>query len=166
MHLSENGQCLLMVAQSLERLLDIEVPVAQAVEAVGKQIRGSLGPRKFNGAAEVDTRLLVIASCPEEAEVNDTLPLCYAIMSAVGHLQCLLIVAVCLFPSTLSILQGLLPGLCLVEVVGQVRQGRIADRGVEALHCFGNATVQGLALAYQQVGIHGLPCQRMAKRKP
>src|SRR3989442_14010887 len=100
MHLLKYRQRLLIATQCLKLLLDIQVPIAQTVEAVGKQIRGSLGPRKVNGAAEVDTRLLVIASCPEEAEVNDTLPLCYAIMGAVGNLQCLLIVATCLFKFT------------------------------------------------------------------
>src|SRR2546426_11873959 len=97
MHLLKYRQRLLMATQCLKLLLDIQVPIAQTVEAVGKQIRGRLGPRKVNGTAEVDTRLLVIASCPEEAKVNDTLPLCYAVVSAVGNLQCLLIVATCLF---------------------------------------------------------------------
>ena len=38
LHLLENGQRLLVVVQRLERLLDVGVPVAQAVEAMGKQI--------------------------------------------------------------------------------------------------------------------------------
>src|SRR6266699_4641661 len=69
------------------------------------------------------------------------------------------------FPGPLPIFQGLLPGACLVEVIGQVGYVRIEDRRVEALHRFGNGAVQGLTLAYQQVGIHRLPCQRMAEGK-
>src|SRR5262249_34903994 len=86
MHLLENGQRLLMVVQSLAWLLDIGVPVAQAVEAVGKQSRVSKGPRTFKGLAQVDLRLSVIASCPQEAQIKQTLPFCQPIVSFLGSL--------------------------------------------------------------------------------
>ena len=60
-------QCLLMAAQRIMRLLDIEVPVAQAVEAVGQ------GSRIVHGACQgqcllvIAPRLGVIASRPQQA---------------------------------------------------------------------------------------------------
>ena len=63
-------QCLLMAAQRITRLLDIEVPVAQAVEAVGQ------GSRIVHGACQCKC-LLVIVPClcvsaprPQKAQVD------------------------------------------------------------------------------------------------
>src|SRR5205085_12570526 len=69
LHLLEDGQRLLVAAQRLERLLDVHMPVAQAVEAVCKQFRIVKRSRTVNGAAEVCTRLLVITFCPQETEI-------------------------------------------------------------------------------------------------
>src|SRR5437588_10798127 len=81
LHPLEDGQRLLVAAQRLERLLDVCVPVAQAVEAVCKQFRIGKRSRTVNGAAEVCTRLLVITFCPQETEIKETLPFLYTVVS-------------------------------------------------------------------------------------
>src|SRR6266536_1338675 len=86
LHLLEDGQRLLVAAQRLERLLDVHVPVAQAVEALCKQFRIGKLSRTVNGAAEVRTRLLVITFCPQETEIKETLPFREAVVSLVGSL--------------------------------------------------------------------------------
>src|SRR2546427_6684998 len=86
-----------MAAQRFMRLLDIQVPVTQAVEAVGKQFRIGKRPRTLNGAVEVRTCLLVIASCPQEAEIKETLPFRDDIVSFVGSLEGLLVIVTGLF---------------------------------------------------------------------
>src|SRR5207237_3444600 len=71
-----------------------------------------------------------------------------------------------LLSGTLSIRHRFLPRARLVEVVGQVRQvggGGLQGRYIETLHCVSNTAVQSLALAYQQVGIDSLTCQRVAE---
>ena len=86
LHLLEDGQRLLVAAQRLERLLDVHMPVAQAVEVVGKQFRVGKLARTFNGLAEVRTRVLVIAFGPQGAEIKETLPFRDAVVSFVGSL--------------------------------------------------------------------------------
>src|SRR5713226_9062165 len=71
--------------------------------------------------------------------------------------------SLCLLSSTLPMLQCFLPQARFKEMVSQVCQVSIEDRGVEALQRFRNAAVQRLAFADQQVGIDGLPRQRMAE---
>src|SRR5258708_13982342 len=71
--------------------------------------------------------------------------------------------SLCLLSSTLPILQCFFPRARFKEMVGQVCQVSIEDRGVEALQRFRYAAVQSLAFADHHVGIDGLPRQRMAE---
>src|SRR5438270_12340955 len=69
------------------RLLDIEVPVAQAVEAVGQGSRIVQGACQGQCPLVIVPRLGVIASRPQQAQVEQRLPLCVAIGSVVGTLS-------------------------------------------------------------------------------
>src|SRR6266487_2061334 len=162
------------------------LPVAQAVEAVGKRERIAQAARQLECLLIIGARLAVIAPSPQKAKGNETLPLSGKVMDRVSNLQCTLIVTACLFKfaqgfiglsacqgdlwagnspqvlggiegarqlldggmrgihrlrlfsSTLSILQSLLPGTRLKEMVGQVRQVRIERRSVEMFHHVAN----------------------------
>src|SRR6266487_3105490 len=86
LHLLENGQRLLMAAQRFMRLLDIQVPVAQSVEAVGKQFRIGKRLRQVKRSAKKCAHSFIVTSCPQEAKVDQALPFCCPILSGTGSL--------------------------------------------------------------------------------
>src|SRR5690348_6859228 len=79
----ERCERLLVVAYGFERLLDVEVPVTEAVEAVGQDGWVAYTTGEVEGFAEEPPGFAVISRGPELAEIEQGLPLLGPVASPV-----------------------------------------------------------------------------------
>src|SRR5947209_3980414 len=81
----EDGEGLLVIAHCLHRLLDVHVPVGDVVQAVRQGARVVYAPSQSEGAFVVATRARVVALSPEEAQIDQGLPLTLGIVGVTGY---------------------------------------------------------------------------------
>ena len=96
MELLENGQRLPVVAFCLVWLFHVQVPVADAVEAMSMQNRIFECLRHDERLAKPCFRMGVVAPCPQKTQVNCALPFCRAIIHLASRVQCLGVIMLCL----------------------------------------------------------------------
>src|SRR6266568_3198702 len=84
-----------MAAQRFLRLFGIQIPVAQAVEAVSQGCRIVQGACQCQGPLVIVPALCIVTSRPQQAQVEQRLPLCVAIGSLVGQPKRGLLISAC-----------------------------------------------------------------------
>src|ERR1700693_1686185 len=152
-----------MGAQGFQRLLDIHLPVAQAVEGVSQGNRIVHATCQRKSLLTIGTRLDVIALRPQKAQVHQSLPLTQAVASDAGQLQRGLIIQA----GPLKVPQ-LLVGLSTQAIEQSKERNRSLLSGIQSaskLFYGGTRRVHGLCLLSGTLPIlqRLLPCTRLVE---
>src|SRR5262245_55159819 len=77
----------MMIAKRFRRLVNIEMPVTDAIKNMSQCRRIVQLLRKHEGLLKILACLGVVACCPQEAEINKRLPLDIVILTSLGLVQ-------------------------------------------------------------------------------